>query len=62
MRLRSPLLPLLLVLTSVGFSQKLKVGDTLPGPLALEGFSQTDATSFEDYAGRAVLVEFFAYW
>lgn len=28
----------------------------------LEGFSQTGAKSFDDYVGRAVMIEFFAYW
>jgi hypothetical protein len=30
--------------------------------LKIEGLAQTDADSFEDFAGRAVLIEFFAYW
>lgn len=37
------------------------VGSPLPTPV-LEGFSQTKATSFDDFLGRTVLVEFFAYW
>lgn len=37
------------------------VGDPLP-EASLEGFSQTRATSLEDYSGRALLIEFFAYW
>jgi len=37
------------------------VGSKLP-PVGLEGFSQTPAKGFEDYAGRAVMFEFFAYW
>ena len=28
----------------------------------LENWSQTEAQSFGDYTGRAVLIEFFAYW
>ena len=28
----------------------------------LDGFGQTKAKSFDDFAGRAVLVEFFAFW
>lgn len=28
----------------------------------LEGFSQTPAKSLEDFTGRALLIEFFAYW
>jgi thiol-disulfide isomerase/thioredoxin len=37
------------------------VGSKLP-PVVLEGFAQTPAKSFEDYSGRAVLFDFFAYW
>jgi len=37
------------------------VGGPLPTPV-LEGFAQTKATSFDDFLGRAVLIEFFAYW
>lgn len=36
-------------------------GGQLP-PVELEGFAQTKAKSFDDFAGRAVLLEFFAYW
>ena len=28
----------------------------------LENLTLTQATSFDDYMGRAVLIEFFAYW
>ena len=37
------------------------VGSTLPPP-ELEDFAQTPAKSFDDYMGRTVLIEFFAYW
>lgn len=37
------------------------VGTPLP-EIELEGFSQTGAKSFDDFFGRAVLIEFFAYW
>ena len=37
------------------------VGSKLPA-LELEGLSQTPAKTFDDYLGRAVLLEFFAYW
>ncbi len=37
------------------------VGDLLPVP-ELEDFMQTDAKSFADYKGRAVLIEFFEHW
>lgn len=37
------------------------IGSKLP-PVELEGFTQTEAKNFEDYAGRAIMFEFFAYW
>ena len=37
------------------------VGSTIP-ELELEGYAQTEAESFDDFFGRAVLIEFFAYW
>lgn len=37
------------------------VGSKLPA-LELEGYAQTPAKSFDDFTGRAVLFEFFAYW
>ena len=37
------------------------VGSPLP-EVELEGFSQTKAETFDDFVGRAVLIEFFAYW
>ena len=42
-------------------AQADKVGQELP-PVVLEGLSQTPATSFEEFTGRLVLIEFFAYW
>lgn len=42
-------------------SSTTRSADRLPTP-ELESFRQTEATSFEDYAGRAVLIEFFEYW
>ena len=57
---RNLLLPLVLVAgASLGEAQG--VGSRLP-ELELEGYSQTKADSFEDFQGRAVLIEFFAYW
>ena len=58
---RSPLVPLLLALAAPGLAQRLGVGDPVPDVLPLEGFS-TGAVDFEEYVGRAVLIEFFAYW
>jgi len=37
------------------------VGSTIP-EIELEDYSQTEAESFDDFFGRAVLIEFFAYW
>jgi hypothetical protein len=37
------------------------VGTKLPA-VELEGYTQTPAKSFEEFTGRAVLIEFFAYW
>jgi len=37
------------------------VGSRMP-EVELEGYSQTPAKDFGDYFGRAVLIEFFAYW
>jgi hypothetical protein len=37
------------------------VGKPLP-VVELEGFSKTEAESLDDYFGRAILFEFFAYW
>jgi hypothetical protein len=37
------------------------VGTPIP-EIKLEGYSQTGAKSFDDFFGRAVLIEFFAYW
>ena len=37
------------------------VGSPLP-VVELEGFAQTGAESFDVFAGRLVLIEFFAYW
>jgi hypothetical protein len=37
------------------------VGDPLP-PATLEEFTKTSAKSLDDYVGRALFIEFFAYW
>ena len=37
------------------------VGSYLPD-LELADFAQTEASSIDDFVGRAVLIEFFAYW
>ena len=48
----------LVLLAAVAVAQ---VGSPLPKP-DLTGFTQTDAKRWEDYSGRLVLLEFFAYW
>lgn len=42
-------------------AQADNVGKPLP-QAELEGLSQSPAKSFEDFSGRLVLIEFFAYW
>lgn len=37
------------------------IGTTIPA-IELEGLSQTGAKSFDEFTGRTVLLEFFAYW
>lgn len=37
------------------------VGSKMP-PTVIEGLSQTGAKSYDDFLGRAVVIEFFAYW
>ena len=37
------------------------VGDKLPA-VVLEGLAQSEATSYEEFTGRLVLLEFFAHW
>jgi len=61
MQLCSPAVPLFLALAAPGFAQKLAVGDSVPVDLPLQDFS-AGAGNFEEYTGRAVLIEFFAYW
>lgn len=44
-----------------GLASAQEVGSKLP-PVQLADLAKTDATSFDDYLGRAVLLEFFAHW
>ena len=53
----APVLALTLVLPA----SAQKVGTRVPG-LPLVGFVGTPAASFDDYVGRAVLLEYFAHW
>lgn len=54
----------LMLACAAGFAapaQAQAPGSKLP-PVELEGLAQTGAKSFDDFLGRAVLLEFFAYW
>ena len=59
---RSLFLPFLLALAAPSLAQRVDVGEAIPTGLVLENFSQSGAQTLEDYTGRAILVEFFAYW
>jgi hypothetical protein len=53
---------LLLALASLaGLGRAQSVGSQLP-PLQLEGLAQSKATTVQDLKGRALLIEFFAFW
>ena len=43
-------------------SAPAQVGEQLPADVDLDDFAQTGAKSLEDLRGRAILIEFFAYW
>ena len=58
------LLPALLglvALTPPAPAPSAGVGSPLP-EVELEGFTLTEASSIDDFAGRAILIEFFAHW
>jgi len=58
----SHLLAVPLALAALALSSPAQgVGSAVP-KLELEGFGQTKAQSFDDYYGRSVLIEFFAFW
>ncbi len=54
-------LPLVIGALAVPADAQLSVGDRMPA-VVLEDFANTTAKAFEDFAGRAILLEFFAYW
>ena len=58
--MRRFLIPLALAWAG-GWSSAQTVGTQLPS-VELEEFSLTKAKSFDDFLGRAVLLEFFAHW
>ena len=56
--------PLILALALAALSMPAladNVGTALPHA-DLEGFTQSPAKTFDDYLGRAILIEYFAYW
>lgn len=61
MKLRTSVLATLAFAAAALVAPASPAGGQLP-TVELEGFAQTKAKSFDDYAGRAVLIEFFAYW
>jgi len=38
------------------------VGTSMLDEVELSGFAKTKAEAFDEFAGRTVLIEFFAYW
>ena len=42
-------------------AQAQGVGTKMPA-VELEGYANTPAKSYDDFTGRAVLIEFFAFW
>lgn len=56
---RALVAPVLLALAASAGAQG--IGSSLP-EANLHDFTQTPATSFEDFTGRLVLLEFFAHW
>ena len=61
MKARTSLFASLVLCTAALSAPAQDVGSQL-GEVILEGYSQTEAESFEDFTGRTVLIEFFAYW
>ncbi|MFT6107243.1 MAG: hypothetical protein ACJA2W_000147 [Planctomycetota bacterium] len=53
--------PLALLLAAAAPLAAADVGAALPTP-EFDELKQTAATSFEDFTGRVVLVEFFEHW
>ena len=52
----------LAVATAVSPSALGDVGDSVENTEQIENFQKTGAETFADFQGRAVLVEFFAFW
>ena len=60
-KLASTALALTALLAGTAPAAAQGVGSQMPD-LDLRDFAQTEATSLDDFYGRAVLLEFFAYW
>ncbi len=50
----------LVACATLGTAAAAGVGDQLD--IEFEDFTATAATSIEDFSGRAILIEYFAYW
>jgi hypothetical protein len=61
MQARSLLMSALVLAAVAVPASPAHAGGTLP-PSTLEDFGQTKAKSLDDFSGRAVLMEFFAFW
>lgn len=61
MKLHRSFLPVALVALGASTSAQ-DVGSQMPPQVALENFAQIQAKSYDELFGRAVLIEFFAYW
>ncbi|MEO0650483.1 MAG: hypothetical protein AAFZ65_07385 [Planctomycetota bacterium] len=62
MRLLSAILAAPILAIGLATSADAQVGERLPEGVELKDFAQCGAESLEDLRGRAVLIEFFAYW
>ena len=61
MKFATTLAPLALGLLG-GVAAAQGVGSSLPDEIELDSFAQIPVKSYGDLTGRAVLIEFFAYW
>lgn len=51
-----------LALATLATGAQAQVGQPVPEDVALADFAQTAAEDFEDFSGRAILIEYFAHW
>ena len=61
MKTRSYLISILALAAFALPAGSARAGGTVPAA-SLDDFAQTKAKSFDDFAGRAVLMEYFAFW